>query len=76
MLILQLMNDSITVAFCVCLFDTYSVLCYAIMRIGWLAGIIGLNLVSPRIGRVSNSIHPCKLVRECFVVVYNGLTLL
>ena len=62
-----------------CLFNTYSVLVYAVMRIGWQAGIIGLNLCDsppPRVGRASNSIHPCKLVGECFVVVYIGRTLL
>ena len=72
------MNSSIVVAF-VCLFNTYSVLVYAVMRIGWYAGIIGLNLCfspTPRVGRASNSIHPCKLVGECFVVVYIGRTLL
>ena len=37
------MNSSILVAF-VCLFNTYSVPVYADMRIGRLAGIIGLNL--------------------------------
>jgi len=37
------MNSSILVAF-VCLFNTYSVPGYAVMRIGRLAGIIGLNL--------------------------------
>ena len=66
------MNSSILVAF-VCLFNTYSVPGYAVMRIGRLAGIIGLNLClspSPRVGRVIKSIHPCKLVGECFVVVY------
>ena len=72
------MNSSILVAF-VCLFNTYSVSGYAVMRIGWLAGIIGLNLCfgpTPRVGRMSNSIHPCKLVGECLVVVYIGRTLL
>ena len=72
------MNSSILVAF-VCLFNTYSVPGYAVMRIGWLAGIIGLNLnlgPTPRVGRMSKSIHPCKLVGECFVVVYIGRTLL
>ena len=52
------MNSSILVAF-VCLFNTYSVPGYAVMRIGWLAGIIGLNLCfspTPRVGRASNSI--------------------
>ena len=55
----MLMNCSIVVAF-VCLFNTYSVPGYAvIMRIGWLAGIIGLNLCfspTPRVGQMSNSI--------------------
>ena len=72
------MNSSILVAF-LCLFNTYSVFGYAVMRIGRLAGIIGLNLClspSPRVGRVIKSIHPCKLVGECFVVVYIGHTLL
>ena len=67
-----MINSSILVAF-VCLFNTYSVPGYAIMRIGRLAGIIGLNLCfspTPRVGRASNSINPCKLVGECFVVVY------
>ena len=52
------MNSSILVAF-VCLFNTYSVPGYAVMRIGWQAGIIGLNLCfspSPRVRRASNSI--------------------
>ena len=52
------MNSSIVVAF-VCLFNTYSVPGYAVMRIGRLAGIIGLNLCfspTPRVGRASNSI--------------------
>ena len=52
---------------------------YAIMLIGRLAGIIGLNLCvgpPPRVGRASKSIHPCKLVGECLVVVYIGRTLL
>ena len=52
------MNSSILVAF-VCLFNTYSVPGYAVMRIGWLAGIIGLNLnlgPTPRVGRMSKSI--------------------
>ena len=55
----MLMNSSILVAF-VCLFKTYSVPGYAVMRIGRLAGIIGLNLCfspPPRVGRASNSIY-------------------
>ena len=57
------MNRSILVAF-VCLSNTYSVPGYAIMRIGRLAGIIGLNLCfspTPRVGRASNSIIQCIL---------------
>ena len=39
----------------VCLFNTYSVLVYAVMHIGWQAEIIGMNLsfrVTPPVGRV------------------------
>ena len=72
------MHSSILVAF-VCLFNTYSVPGYAVMRIGWQAGIIGLNFCDsppPRVGCASKSIHPCKLFGECLVVVYIGRTLL
>ena len=66
------MNSSILVAF-VCLFNTYSVPGYAVMRIGWLAGIIGLNLYfgpTPRVGRASNSIIVSKFAFTKYTHIY------